>query len=77
MISHLFCAISSPLCSNSAFVKTVQNISSDYDGSVEEPVLANFCVDDCLVSLPNNDDAKRFVLHLNKLMFRGGFKLEN
>ncbi|RTG82619.1 uncharacterized protein DC041_0002117, partial [Schistosoma bovis] len=56
--------------------KTAQKFSSDCDSSVGESVLNNFYVDDCLVSFPNDEDAKSFVVQLNELMTRGGFKLK-
>ncbi|CAH8595656.1 unnamed protein product [Schistosoma guineensis] len=76
MTSHPFGAISSPFCANFALMKTAQKFSSDYDSSVGESVLNNFYVDDCLVSFPNDEDAKSFVVQLNELMARGGFKLK-
>ncbi|KAK4474245.1 hypothetical protein MN116_000200 [Schistosoma mekongi] len=76
MTSHPFGATSSPFCANFAMNKTAQRFSAGYDDFVVDAVKNNFYVDDCLVSFPTCEQAKKFVVQMNELLCKGGFKLK-
>ncbi|CAH8679243.1 unnamed protein product [Schistosoma haematobium] len=74
MTSHPFSAISSPFRANFTLNKTAQIFSDGYDGYVVDAVKNNFYVDDCLISIPNCDQAKSFVKHISELLCRGSMQ---
>ncbi|KAH9580881.1 hypothetical protein MS3_00009372 [Schistosoma haematobium] len=74
MTSHPFGATSSPFCANFALNKTAQILSVGYDGYVVGDVKNNFYVDDCLISIPNCDQAKSFVKQISELLCRGSMQ---
>ncbi|CAH8581618.1 unnamed protein product [Schistosoma bovis] len=66
MTTHAFGATSSPFRANLALNKTAQIFSDDYDSYVVNTVKNNFCVDDCLISIPTCDQAKSCVKHISE-----------
>ena len=65
MMVHLFGAVSSPSCASYALRKT----------AVVKTVKQNFYVDDCLKSLPSEEEAVVMVKALSDICLKGGFTL--
>ena len=72
---HLFGATSSPSCCNYALKKTADDHQLEYDPETIKTIKHNFYVDDCLKSVPNEDDAKMLVKELTDILHKGGFHL--
>ena len=72
---HLFGAVSSPTCANLALRKTAEDNSHAFDGDVAGTVKSNFYVDDCLKSVPTEEQAIDLVKSLREICSLGGFKL--
>ncbi|XP_068675732.1 uncharacterized protein [Montipora foliosa] len=72
---HLFCGASSPSCANFALKKTAEENKTDFDVQTVETVMRNFYVDDCLKSVPTDQEAINLADQLRKLLARGGFNL--
>ncbi|CAH8639763.1 unnamed protein product, partial [Dicrocoelium dendriticum] len=75
MTAHPFGATSSPFCANFALRRTAEEWGDRYDRSVSDAVMNGFYVDDCLVSLPCVAEAVRFVVQIQELLGKAGFKL--
>ena len=56
---HLFGAVSSPSCANFALRKTAEDNLHEFDFEVINTVKRNFYVDDCLKSVPGENEAIR------------------
>ena len=72
---HLFGGASSPSCANFAFKKTAKDNEAEFSPEVIETVERNFYVDDCLISVREEDEAVILARKLRELLARGGFKL--
>ena len=72
---HLFGATSSPSCAAYALKRTADDNASLFEDEVVSTVKRNFYVDDCLKSVPTEDDAAKLALDLQSLMKMGGFRL--
>ena len=72
---HLFGGASSPSCANFALKKTVEENKGDFDAQTVETVMRNFYVDDCLKSVPTDQEAINLTKQLHKRLARGGFNL--
>ena len=72
---HLFGGASSPSCANFALKKTAEENKTDFDVQTVETVMLNFYVDDCLKSVPTDQEAFNLADQLHKLLARGGFNL--
>ena len=75
MVVHLFGAVSSPSVANFALRKTALDNKQEYDNVVVNTVLRNFYVDNCLKSLPTDEDALLHSKELTTLLMKGGFHL--
>ena len=75
MTVHLFGAVSSPSCASYALRKTAEDNSVFFSADVVETVKRNFYVDDCLKSLPSEEEAVHMVRALADICQRGGFTL--
>ena len=75
ILVHLFGAISSPACANFALRRTAEDNKESLPSDVINTVKRNFCVDDCLKSLPSEMEAITHVDSLRSHLPRGGFKL--
>ena len=75
MTVHLFGAVSSPSCASYALRKTAEDNQSHFSADVVETVKRNFYVDDCLKSLPTEEEAVHVVKALTDICQRGGFTL--
>ena len=72
---HLFGAKSSPSCAMFALLKTAKEFGKYFDPKVASVIRENFYVDDCLVSVDDEETGKRLVEDLVDLLSRGGFHL--
>ena len=72
---HLFGAVSSPSCANFALRKTAEDNLHEFDFEVINTVKRNFYVDDCLNSVPGENEAIRLTADLRRLLEKGGFNL--
>ncbi len=72
---HLFGAVSSPSCANFALRKTAEDNLHEFDFEVINTVKRNFYVDDCLKSVPGENEAIRLTDDLRRLLEKGGFNL--
>lgn len=72
---HLFGAVSSPSCANFALRKTADDNKGHFPSEVTNTVKNNFYVDDCLKSLPSEQEAVQMVRDLTALCKMGGFML--
>ena len=72
---HLFGAVSSPSCTNFALRKAVDDNLQQFDSEAINTVKRNFYVDDCLKSVPGEEEAIRLTDDLRKLLGKGGFNL--
>ena len=75
MCVHLFGAASSPSCCNFALRQVAVDNKDEFDENILNIVNDNFYVDDCLVSVDDEDEAIVVVNQLRKLLKLGGFKL--
>lgn len=75
MTVHLFGAVSSPSCANYALRKTADDNAGQFPSEVVATVKNNFYVDDCLKSLPSEEEAIQMVKNLTTLCRKGGFNL--
>jgi hypothetical protein len=75
MLVHLFCATSSPTCANFALRRTADDILRDFYTAVLDTVKRNFYVDDCLKSVPDEDEGVSLANGLTTLLARGGFHM--
>lgn len=75
MTVHLFGAVSSPSIANFALRKTVQDNTSSFPSEVTSTIIENFYVDDCLKSVPTEQEAVELISNLTTVCHRGGFHL--
>lgn len=75
MLVHLFEAVSSPACDNFALRRTAEDNQNTFPVAVVNTVKRNFCVDDCLKSLPSVAVVIAHARDLQNLLSKGGFKL--
>ncbi|KAI2661518.1 Gag polyprotein [Labeo rohita] len=72
---HIFGAVSSPSCANYALRKTATDNKDDFQVEVIETIYNNFYVDDCLKSLPSEEEAIKLATDLTEVCSKGGFQL--
>ncbi|XP_078352443.1 uncharacterized protein LOC144637184 [Oculina patagonica] len=72
---HLFGAVSSASYANLALRKTAEVNLHEFDFEVINTVKRNFYVDDCLKSVPGENEAIRLTADLRRLLEKGGFNL--
>ena len=75
MTVHLFGAVSSPSCANFALKQTAEDNEGKADSSALNTIRHNFYVDDCVKSVPDENQAISLVQNLKKICATGGFKL--
>lgn len=75
MTVHLFGAVSSPSCANFALKQTAKDNDGKAEASVLHTIHHNFYVDDCLKSVPDENQPIRLVQNLKAICATGGFKL--
>ena len=54
---HLFGAVSSPSCANFGLRKTAEDHTKEFDPETIDTIRRNFYMDDCLKSVPGDDEA--------------------
>lgn len=72
---HLFGAVSSPSCANYALRRIVQGCQAQFDSCVLNTILQNFYMNDCLTSLPTENEAFHMAQNLIAACAKGGFQL--
>ncbi|XP_071129507.1 uncharacterized protein [Mytilus edulis] len=72
---HLFGATSSPSCTAYALKRTARDYAHLFDQEVALTVERNFYVDDCLKSVPSEQQAIKLATDLQSMMKMGGFRL--
>ncbi|XP_061175604.1 uncharacterized protein LOC133184531 [Saccostrea echinata] len=72
---HIFGAVSSPTCCSYALKKTAEEHGNDYDQSIQNTIMKNMYVDDCLASVDTEEKAKYLIKDLMALCKQGGFRL--
>ena len=79
MCAHVFGAKSSPACASFALKRAAQDAqdASKYSGDACNTVKTNFCVDDCLTSVENTNQAVQLVKDLTNICRDKGFRLTN
>ena len=75
MMVHLFGAISSPSCANTALHKTADDNSGKFDAEVTNTIKRNFYVDDCLKSVDSVQKAINLTRNLTAACQNRGFHL--
>ncbi len=75
MAVHLFGAVSSPSCASYALRKTAEDDRVHFPSEVVKTVKQNFYVDNCLKSVPSEEDAVVMVKALSDFCLKGGFTL--
>ncbi len=75
MTVHLFGAVLSPNCTCFAPMKTSEDNQHSIDLKVIDTVNKNFYMDDCLKSLPSEEEAIQMAKDLPPLGHKGGFHL--
>lgn len=75
MTVHLFGAVSSPSCACHALRKTAEDHCDSFPVDVINTVNRNFYMDDCLKSLPSEEEAEKMVKDLTDICQKGGFHL--
>ena len=72
---HLFGAKSSPSCASFALLQTAKQFGNQYSPDVAAVVRNNFYVDDCLISVDEDQAGIRLVKELSEMLSQGGFHL--
>ena len=72
---HLFGAKSSPSCASFALLQTAKQFGNQYSPDVSAVVRNNFYVDDCLISVDEDQAGIRLVKELSEMLSQGGFHL--
>ena len=72
---HIFGAKSSPSCCSYALKRTASDNKEDFDDLTIKTVTDNFYVDDCLVSVDDEEIAMQLSKQLMLLLAKGGFHL--
>lgn len=75
MTAHLFGAVSSPSCASYALQKTAEDNGAHFSPDVVKTVGQNFYADDCLKSLPSEEEIVVMIKALCDLCLKGGFTL--
>ena len=75
MTVHLFGASSSPSCACYALRKTAEDNQNSFPAEVIDTINSNFYMDDCLRSLPSEEEAVKLVKDLTAVCLKGGFHL--
>lgn len=75
MTVHIFGAVSSPSCANYALRRTAVDNKDDFKVEVTDTIYNNFYVDDCLKSLPTEEEAMQMVVDLTDICSKEGFQL--
>lgn len=75
MVVHLFGATSSPSCANFALRKCAEDNRTQSNIQAVDTVLRNFYVDDCLKSVPSEEEAVSLYQTLLAVCEKGGFRL--
>lgn len=75
MTVHLFGAVSSPSIANFALRKTAQDNLKTFTPEVTNTIMENFYVDDCLKSIPTEQEAMKLMSDLIEICHQGGFHL--
>ena len=68
MLVHLFSGISSPSCASYALRRTAEDNAEHFDEDTVQTVRRNFCVDNCLRSVEDDQRASRLVDQLRQLL---------
>ena len=72
---HLFGAKSSPSCASFALLQTTKQFGHQYSPTIAAVVRNNFYVDDCLVSVDEDQTGVCLVKELSEMLALGGFHL--
>jgi len=72
---HLLGAVSSPSCVNFALRKAADDNLQQFGSEAINKVKRNFYVDNCLKSVPGEEEAIRLTDDLRRLLEKGGFNL--
>ena len=75
MAVHLFGGVWSPSCASYALRRTAEDNRDLYPPDVIAAVSNEFYVDDCLMSVPDEESAVRIQAQLCDLLSKGGFRL--
>ena len=75
MTAHLFGATSSPSCCNFALKQTAIDFGDSYDSIVVDTITKNMYVDDCLTSVPSEENGKTLIKDVTSLCKEGGFRM--
>lgn len=75
MSVHLFGGTWSPSCCSYALKRAADDNQSKYSAVTVQTVKDNFYVDDCLVSVADEDEAIKLASELRSVLSEGGFKL--
>ncbi|XP_041455129.1 uncharacterized protein LOC121407938 [Lytechinus variegatus] len=75
MCVHLFGGTWSPSCCNFAMRRTAEDNHGQCTSDAAKVVQRNFYVDDCLVSLQDEEKAVKLATELRMLLQKGGFRL--
>ncbi|VDP91437.1 unnamed protein product [Echinostoma caproni] len=75
MTVHPFGAVSSSFCASFALRKTANLYGHDYPSSITDAVQSGFYVDDLLLSVDDQIEARSTISSLTQLLGRAGFKL--
>lgn len=75
MKTHLFGGVWSPSAASYALKKTASDFGKDYPTMVTETVNKCFYVDDCMSSIPTEDEGIELSKDLRDLLAKGGFRL--
>ena len=70
---HLFGAKSSPSCASFALLQTTKHIGHQYSPTIAAVVRNNFYVDDCLVSVDEDQTGVCLVKELSEMLYLGEF----
>ena len=73
MTVHLFKTKSSPSCAAFVLLETAKPFGKNYGVGVVEIVKKSFYVDDCLITVADENKDKRLVKDLQNLLACGGF----
>ena len=75
MTVHLFGGTWSPSCCTYALHRTAEDHAQESSSIAKDAVLRNFYVDDCLKSVPTDEEAIQLTKQLKRLVAQGGFNL--
>ena len=72
---HLFGATSSPSCAQFGLLQSANDQAEEFAEPVRNLVLKNFCMDDCLFSVPSVDEGIRLIREVSSLLRNREFNL--